>query len=463
MGKGSTHEAQLGSRAFVPFRALRHAWPLLAIFYAAGGIVAGEQAFNVAEARKSVVFIRRITPGREVALGSGFLIASDGLIYTSRHVIEPKDRTARGTIVLVGVPSRADPDDLDWFQAVPVYSAPEDDNLDFAILKVAANPRYGSFAALPLSYDKLELGAAVAVIGYPYIRDNEAVLSFNKGSVSSTRVRFNGKSYYQTDAAVNQGNSGGPLLNVNGEAVGIITLKEVNAENVGFALYLAEIRQAAASATRHAGDVRPTPGPIDPRRLELPVAIAPRAANWRLSDAHIRDEGKYLVVDNLGAPFWLTSRASLPENFQLVISCALEHLQGAQKIGTEQRKNLRRLYVRFGTAATDVSIEKGGGYLVLSSHASTTLYRGARVLKGVPKGNSQATVFSLSITKIGREFEVAMDGKVLFSCQDDAPLEMHKPFSIGGYLCRLHLGDVTVIDLAKVPKLPADEPPAPAE
>lgn len=447
------------------------------MLFAITGVVASDQSFNVADARKAVVFIRRITPGREVALGSGFLISPEGLIYTSRHVIEPQDRTARGTIVLVGVPSRADPDDLDWFQAVPVYSAPADDHLDFAILKIAAKPEYGAFAALPLSYDKLELGAAVAVIGYPYIRDNEAVLSFNKGSISSTRVRFNGKSYYQTDAAVNQGNSGGPLLNTKGDPVGIITLKEVNAENVGFALYLSEIRSAAASAARSAGEVRPVPGPIDPRRLDLPITIAPRAANWRLAEAHVREEGKYLVVDNLGAPFWLTSRASLPENFQLVIVFAVEHLQGGQKIGTEQRKNLRRLYVRFGTAATEVSIEKGGGYLLVSSHAFTTLYRGARVLKGMPEGNKQAifqaapmpdgrrlaTPFTLSITKIDREIEVAMDGKVLFSCQDDAPLSVRKPFSIGGYLSRLHLGDVTVIDLSKVPRSPGDEPPAPGE
>jgi len=73
--------------------------------------------FNVAEARKSVVFVRRITPGRETALGSGFLVSPDGLIYTSRHVIRSSDPTAKGTLVLVGVPSTADPDDHDWFVA----------------------------------------------------------------------------------------------------------------------------------------------------------------------------------------------------------------------------------------------------------------------------------------------------------------------------------------------------------
>ena len=419
--------------------------------------------FNLAEARRGVVFVRRVTPGREVALGSGFLVSDDGLIYTSRHVIEPNDATARGTVVLVGVPSKPDPDDKDWFPAAIVYRAPSEDNLDFAILKITASDRYGPFHALPLSYTKLELGASVAVIGFPYIRDNEAVLSFNKGSISSTRVRFSGKSYYQTDAAVNKGNSGGPLLNVKGEAVGIITLKEVNAENVGFALYLSEVRAAAAGVNERLTQIHPTPGPVDPRRLELPIAIAPLAANWQITQGRAHEESKYLVVDNHGGPYWVTSRTALPENFQLVVSCGVEHLQGSQEISAEQRKSLRKLFVRFGTSATDSPIERGGGYLVLSSHSGTSLYRGAKLVKGVAQGNAKDKVFTLSITRQGAEIEVAIDGKVLFSYQDDEPLSVRHPFSIGGQFSRLYLGDVTVIDLSKHRTPEAEEAPAPAE
>ncbi|HVX10717.1 MAG TPA: serine protease [Pirellulales bacterium] len=424
--------------------------------------VCGESDFNVAEARKAVVFVRRITPGREVALGSGFLVSTDGVIYTSRHVVEPNDSTSRGTVLLIGVPSKRDPDDLDWFRAALVYRAPKDENLDFAILKIAAQPGYGPFHALPLSHDKLPLGSSVAVIGYPYIHENEAVLSFNKGSVSSTRVRFSGKSYYQTDAAVNQGNSGGPLLNAKGQAVGIVTLKELKAENVGFALYLDEVRAAAATAAADSSDVHPSPGPVDPRRLELPLAIAPRAANWNVERGRTREEDKFLILDSHGGPYWVSSREPLPENFQLVISCAVEHLQGAQKIGAEQRKDLRRIYVRLG-AASDVSIEQGGGYTLLSSHVGTSLYRGSQLVKGVREGNPSAKLFRLAITRQRGEIEVAMDGKVLFTYQDDRPLSVRRPFSIGGFLSRLYLGDVTVIDLDKDQAIPLDQPPAPAE
>lgn len=440
--------------------AVRVAFVFAAVVCAAGAAPAAGD-FNVAEARKAVVFVRRITPGREVALGSGFLVSSDGLIYTSRHVVEANDATARGTVLLVGVPGRGDPDDLDWFPAALLYSADKGDNLDFAILKIAARDGYGPFPALPLSYDKLELGASVSVIGYPYIRENEAVLSFNKGSISSTRVRFSGKVYYQTDAAVNQGNSGGPLLNARGEVVGIVTLKELNAENVGFALYLTEVRAAAAAAPR-LSEAHPQPGPIDPRRVELPLTIAPHAANWQVAAGRTREEGKLLAIDNLGAPYWLNSREPLPEDFQLVISCAVEYLQGAQKISPETRKQLRRFYVRFGASSPDVSIDQGGGYLFLSSHAATTLYRGAQRVKGVSEGNPRAKLFKLSITRQRGVIEVAVDGKLLFSYQDDRPIPVGRPFSIGGYLSRLHLGEVTVIDLSKQSSAAGSSAPAEA-
>jgi serine protease Do len=405
--------------------------------------------FNVAEARKAVVFIRRITPGRETALGSGFLVSSDGVIYTSRHVVEPADPTSRGTLVLVGVPSAADPDDLDWFAAAVVYLPAVEEKLDFAILKIVAEQRYGKFAFLSLSYDKLELGAGVAVIGYPYIRENAAVLSFNKGSISSTRVRFGGKTYYQTDAAVNHGNSGGPLLNLRGEAVGIVTLKEMDAENVGFALYLGEIRLAAEVAARRLAEARPLPGPVDPGRLELPVTIAPQTASWQVGAGRTREEKRQLIIDNHGDAYWITSRQPLADDFQLVVPCGLEFMQGSQSISGAQRKSLRNLYVRFAAEDPRQSIRSGGGYRVESSHAALALYRDGRLVKSVARGNTPDKMFTLSITKQSGDIEIAIDGKVVLSWHDPRPLSARHEFSIGGYLSRLHLGQVAAIDLAK--------------
>ncbi len=200
--------------------------------------------FNVAQARKSVVFIKRITPGLAPASGSGFFAEKDGLIYTNRHVAVPDDNKRKGTILLIGVPSAKNPDELDYFKAEIVFVPAETDDLDFAVLKIAAKPGYGEFRPLPLSLIKLDLGAPVAVLVYPPIKDDEPPLSFNKGSISATRVKFDGLSYYQTDAAVNRGNSGGPMLNAKGEVVGIVTLRKQDARNMGYALYLSEITKA---------------------------------------------------------------------------------------------------------------------------------------------------------------------------------------------------------------------------
>lgn len=72
----------------------------------------------------------------------------------------------------------------------------------------------------------------VAVLGYPY----GMPFTITDGIVSSARQLMDGRHYIQTDAAVNPGNSGGPLVNVRGEIVGITTSKFNNADNVGFAI-----------------------------------------------------------------------------------------------------------------------------------------------------------------------------------------------------------------------------------
>jgi hypothetical protein len=417
-----------------------------AMAIATSAFAAGE--FNVAEARKSVVFVRRVTPGRETALGSGFLVSSDGLIYTSRHVIRSSDATAKGTLVLVGVPSAGDPDDLDTFLAEIVYAA-GDDEVDFAVLKIAARKGYGTFRPLPLSREKLELGTSVAVIGYPYVRENQAVLAFNKGSVSATRIRFRGKSYYQTDAAVNHGNSGGPLLNDQGEAVGIVTLKELDAENMGFALYLNEIDATGVAPDRFAG-VHPQPGPVDLSELHLPTAIAPVAGNWDASPSRPHEDEQKLVHDNRGGPFWLTSHVPLPDDFQLVVSCAVEYLLGNQKLNADQRPSQRNVYVRFGGPRPKPGGDgrsKSAGYEVQYGHAALALSKDAKVVKKVAQGNTPDKTFRLSITKQARRIEVAVDGQTLLEYEDPEPLPVAGKFSIGGYLSRLHLGEVTIIDL----------------
>jgi len=142
---------------------------------------------------------------RQGSLGSGFVISKDGYIITNNHVIEKAD-----TITITFSSGRE-------LQAKLVG---RDRDTDIAVLKVS------SATALPFvelaDSDKAEVGDWVIAIGNP--------LGFG-GSVSAGIISATGRdlntgrsdNYIQTDAAINQGNSGGPLFNLEGQVVGVNT------------------------------------------------------------------------------------------------------------------------------------------------------------------------------------------------------------------------------------------------
>src|SRR5262249_2555339 len=414
--------------------------------------------FNVNEARKSVVFIKCVTPGLPVAIGSGFLVSPDGLIYTNRHVVLP-DQPIRGSIILVGVPSRTDPDDLDFFKAEVVHATSPKSALDFAILKIVPRSDYGTFRSLPLAEQPLDLGAPVAAIGYPYIKNDFPTLSFNKGSVSAARVIFGGHQFYQTDAAVNPGNSGGPLVNTRGEAVGIVTLRKANANNMGYALYLSEVRAAAELAQHRLTSIDPEPGPLDPRRLPILPSIPPSTDAWQVVRGEAREDKGLLTVHNDGAPYWLASKDDLPENFQLVMTCHVEFLKGRQLIYPAHQSIFRTLCVRVGGDATRDIMERGGLRVQVSQDALLLWKDNTLVLSQSP--GSPDDMFVLTITRLAGRITVAVDGDVVLTHQEDRPATRNgasggpSKLCIGGCLSRLHLGDVSIIGL--------DDDPAPRE
>lgn len=143
---------------------------------------------------------------RASSLGSGFIIEADGLVVTNNHVIEDADEIsvilADNTILKAEVIGR-------------------DPKVDLALLKVEADK------PLPTikwgDSDKMRVGDWSVAIGNPF----GIGVTVTAGIVSArSRQLSNGNAYddyIQTDAAINRGNSGGPLINMNGEVIGINT------------------------------------------------------------------------------------------------------------------------------------------------------------------------------------------------------------------------------------------------
>jgi len=169
-------------------------------------------------------------PKREVqTVGSGFVLDSRGYVVTNAHVVR---QTIDQKVIFKG-DRRLD--------ARPVAVL---DKADLAILKVDADE---PLPELPLGRsDDLMIGETVLAIGNPFGYDH--TLTTGVISALDRRLDFpNGVTYtglIQTDASINPGNSGGPLLNILGELIGINTAIRGDAQNIGFAIPVNELRKA---------------------------------------------------------------------------------------------------------------------------------------------------------------------------------------------------------------------------
>jgi S1-C subfamily serine protease len=173
----------------------------------------------------------------EAAQGSGFVVSSKGYILTNSHVI-----TTAGT----GSQSNVAPasrvyvefQDHDRVQAKIVGWDIFD---DVGVLKV--EPSVHALRPVPLGDSaSVVVGEPVAAIGSPFGNENSlsvGVISATKRSIKSLTSRFDIIDAIQTDAAINHGNSGGPLFDSRGDVIGInaqIRSDTGNAEGVGFAV-----------------------------------------------------------------------------------------------------------------------------------------------------------------------------------------------------------------------------------
>ncbi|MFO0863980.1 MAG: transglutaminase family protein [Gemmataceae bacterium] len=152
--------------------------------------------------------------GKEAGLGSGFVISDDGLIVTNMHVIGD----ARPISIQMQDGKRHD--------VVSVHAF--DRHLDLAIVKIDAK------GLKPLALgdsDKLTVGQAIAAIGHPQGLKYSVVA----GVLSGTRD-VEGVTMLQIAMPIEQGNSGGPVIDMQGKVVGVVTLKSLVTANLGFAV-----------------------------------------------------------------------------------------------------------------------------------------------------------------------------------------------------------------------------------
>ncbi len=178
-----------------------------------------EQAKRVGSA-----VIKVATPG---GLGSGVIINADGYAITNAHVIQG-ETNLRVTVwfpLADGTLQRSVIEDVDIVAV--------NNHLDLALIAIPRNEKLGAFPYAPLEADEsIEVGQTVFAIGNPLGLER----SLSQGVISTTQRSFDGLTYIQTDAAVNPGNSGGPLFNTRGEVVGITNMGILFGEGLNFAI-----------------------------------------------------------------------------------------------------------------------------------------------------------------------------------------------------------------------------------
>ncbi|WP_028548436.1 S1C family serine protease [Paenibacillus sp. UNC451MF] len=158
-------------------------------------------------------------------MGSGFIFQSSGYILTNEHVIDGADE------IEVTVQGYDTP-----FKAKLLGNSYD---LDLAVLKIEGDKE---FATLPIGdSNTTRVGDSVVAIGNPYDFDytvTSGVISAKERPISipDEKGTREYKHLFQTDTAINPGNSGGPLLNMNGEVIGINTAVSSEAQGIGFAI-----------------------------------------------------------------------------------------------------------------------------------------------------------------------------------------------------------------------------------
>ena len=274
--------------------------------------------------------------------GSGFVISEDGYILTNYHVIE--DAYTGGYEVKVmfynGDTYTAEIKGFDRNNDIAV--------LDIAVLKIDAE---GLNAATLGSSDSLYVGDTVYAVGNPL---GELSYSMTSGMVSATdrliTTEEGTMTMFQFDAAVNQGNSGGPVYNTSGQVVGVVTAKsnEDGTEGLGFAIPIDD-------AVRIANDVISGERSLDAETGDAYLGITPADVDSMAAQYYGFPEGAYVRT---------VTEGSAAEKADIKVGDIITQLDGYD-IGSSDELRQELLFHSAGETV-DIVVWRSGEYLTLS-------------------------------------------------------------------------------------------------
>ncbi len=195
------------------------------------------------------------------SIGSGSLISSAGQIITNWHVVEGEDQVS-----VVFFPTKTMPSSEDYV-VLPAKVAATDETKDLALLKLGSPPPPDAKLMKLGEIGNLQIGDDTHAIGHPH----SYAWTYTKGYVSSFRPTFqwvtesgieHEADVIQTQTPINPGNSGGPLLNDNGEMIGVNSFLDGEGQALNFAVAINEVRTFLDEASNSAAAPQKCEGEI---------------------------------------------------------------------------------------------------------------------------------------------------------------------------------------------------------
>jgi hypothetical protein len=330
----------------------------------------------------------------EISTGSGFIISPNGHILTNHHLVNDREyalsvegKTYQVSLFVesidVSFPSVASTHAR--YRRLPANIVAADPVLDLAVIAVMG-------ADLPYvllgDSDAVAPGERVGVLGFPFgkriavgtasLPDIIPQVSLSRGSMSALRYDEEGRArYLQTDANLNPGNSGGPLINEEGYAIGVIKMNLKHADGIGFAIPVNVVKDFLEA---HGLDwIFPCPR----ISLRFPQGLDGKGVRLRLP---------YGFEDVSSSP-WRVSARGIDDSLELRI----DRIESTSSLDRIEEALLREKHFdRFFGECSDRRFRHARDQFLLLGHA-----------KGYSSGYRESLAMEYAIVDLGREKIVA--------------------------------------------------------